>query len=118
MIAAVAVQSEVGGNLAEILEVIGEVIRERVRIKGQIGVLTAQAQISGIVITLLPVLLGLLLFAMNEPYMGRLIYSCDPGESMLTVECSQPVGWVFFGIAAFGISFGYFVMQKLTAIDV
>jgi tight adherence protein B len=118
MIAAIAVQSEVGGNLAEILEVIGEVIRERVRIKGQIGVLTAQAQMSGIVITLLPILLGLLLFAMNEQYMGRLIYACDPGEGMLTVDCSQPVGWIFLGIAAFGISFGYFVMQKLTAIDV
>lgn len=118
MIAAIAVQNEVGGNLAEILEVIGEVIRERVRIKGQIAVLTSQAQMSGIVITALPVVLGLLLFAMNEEYMGRLIYACDEGESMLTVDCSQPVGWIFLGTAIFGIVFGYFVMSKLTEIDV
>ncbi len=118
MIAAINVQAEVGGNLAEILEVIGDVIRERVRIKGQIAVLTAQASISGLVITALPIVLGMLLFAMNEPYMGRLVYACDEGESMLTVECSQPIGWIFFGIAVFGISFGYFVMTQLTKIDV
>ncbi|MDM8520542.1 type II secretion system F family protein [Anaerolineales bacterium HSG6] len=118
MIAAIAVQNEVGGNLAEILEVIGEVIRERVRIKGQISVLTAQAQMSGIVITALPVVLGLLLFAMNEEYMGRLVYACDEGEQMLTVDCSQPIGWIFLGLAIFGIVFGYIVMSKLTEIDV
>lgn len=118
MIAAIAVQSEVGGNLAEILEVIGEVIRERVRIKGQIAVLTAQAQMSGIVITALPVVLGLLLFAMNEKYIGRMVYGCDEGERFLTAQCSQPVGWIFLGLAAFGIVFGYFVMSKMTKIDV
>lgn len=120
MVAAINVQAEVGGNLAEILEVIGEVIRERVRIQGQIAVLTAQAQISGIVITLLPVLLGLLLFFMNEEYMGRLIYPCDSSEGhrMLTVECSQPIGWVYTCIAISGIVIGYFAMSQMTKIDV
>jgi len=118
MIAAISVQSEVGGNLAEILEVIGEVIRERVRIQGQIAVLTAQAQMSGVVITLLPVILSLLLYAMNPIYIGRLIYACDPGESMMTVQCSQPIGWIYTGIAATGICVGYFVMNKVTQIDV
>ena len=41
MITAINVQHEIGGNLAEILEIIGFVIRERVRIKGEIAVLKA-----------------------------------------------------------------------------
>ncbi len=118
MIAAINVQAEVGGNLAEILEVIGEVIRERVRIKGHIAVLTAQASISGLVITALPIILSLLLFAMNEPYMGRLIYACKEGTSMLTVKCSQPIGWIFTATAVTSISVGYFVMSQFTKIDV
>ena len=42
LISAINIQHEVGGNLAQILDVIGHTIRERVRIKGEIGVLTAQ----------------------------------------------------------------------------
>ncbi len=118
MIAAINVQAEVGGNLAEILEVIGEVIRERVRIQGQIAVLTAQAQISGIVITALPVVLGLLLYFMNEEYIGRMVYPCEDGESMLTVECTQPIGWIYLSMALFGIGVGYYAMSEMTKIDV
>ncbi|MEA2595787.1 MAG: tight adherence protein, partial [Thermomicrobiales bacterium] len=65
LVTAINIQHEVGGNLAQILSTIGHTIRERVRIKGEIGVLTAQVQISGYIITAMPIALGLLIFLMN-----------------------------------------------------
>ena len=47
MVTATNVQREVGGNLAEILDTISHTIRERIRIKGEIRVLTSQVMISG-----------------------------------------------------------------------
>ena len=55
VITAVNVQREVGGNLAEILDVISYTIRERIRIKGEIRVLTSQVMYSGRLLALLPV---------------------------------------------------------------
>jgi tight adherence protein B len=72
LITAINVQHEVGGNLAEILETISHTIRERVRIKGEIRVLTSQQMMSGYVISALPIGLGLILFAMNPDYMSKM----------------------------------------------
>lgn len=120
MITAISVQQEVGGNLAEILEIIGFVIRERVRIKGEIQVLTAQGQLSGYVISALPIILGLLLYAMNQEYMGRMLFSCE--SRGIDVEagglCSQPCGWIMIGVALLGIASGYFAIQKIVNIEV
>jgi tight adherence protein B len=119
MITAINVQQEVGGNLAEILEIIGFVIRERVRIKGEIQVLTAQGQLSGYVISFLPVVLGLILFAMNPEYIGRMIWSCDArGLTGPDDLCSQPCGWIMVGVALLGIMAGYFAIQKVIDIEV
>jgi tight adherence protein B len=115
MITAIGVQAEVGGNLAEILEIIGFVIRERVRIKGEIKVLTAQGQMSGYVITFLPIVLGLLLYAMNQEYVGRMIFTC---ESRGMEECSQPCGWIMLGAGLISIASGYFAIMKIVDIEV
>jgi tight adherence protein B len=117
MITAINVQQEVGGNLAEILEIIGYVIRERVRIKGEIQVLTSQGRISGYVITALPIILGFVLYAMNKPYVERMILSCD-ARGVDPEICSQPCGWVLIGIGLFGIVAGYFAIQKIVDIEV
>jgi tight adherence protein B len=117
MITAINVQQEVGGNLAEILEIIGFVIRERVRIKGEIQVLTSQGRISGYVITALPIILGFVLYAMNKPYVERMILSCD-ARGVDPEICSQPCGWVLIGIGLFGIVAGYFAIQKIVDIEV
>src|SRR5215210_5327644 len=69
LVTAINIQHEVGGNLAQILSTIGHTIRERVRIKGEIKVLTAQVQMSGYIITALPVGLGLVIFLLNPSYM-------------------------------------------------
>jgi len=118
MVTAINVQSEVGGNLAEILEIIGFVIRERIRIKGEIQVLTAQGQISGYVISVLPLVLGLILYAMNQEYMGRMIFTCESRNLAPEVDCSQPCGWIMIGAGLISIAVGFFAIQKIIDIDV
>ena len=103
LVTAINIQHEVGGNLAQILTTIGHTIRERVRIKGEIGVLTAQVQISGYIITVMPIGLALFIFMMNPDYMLPLFawpYICMPIAS------------------AFMIVAGFFIMRKITAIEV
>jgi tight adherence protein B len=117
MVTAISVQAEVGGNLAEILEIIGFVIRERVRIKGEIGVLTAQGQMSGYVITFLPIVLGLILYAMNQEYVGRMIFTCE-SRGVDSEVCSQPCGWIMIGAGLISIAVGYFAIQKIVDIEV
>jgi len=104
MITAINVQHEVGGNLAEILEIIGYTIRERVRIKGEIRVLTAQGVISSYVISFLPIGMGLLLYLMNPDYIN----------AMFTELC----GWIMTGVAVTGIVTGFIATQKIVRIEV
>ncbi|MFC1975984.1 type II secretion system F family protein [Chloroflexota bacterium] len=118
MITAIGVQAEVGGNLAEILEIIGFVIRERVRIKGEIQVLTAQGQMSGYVITALPIVLGLLLYLMNQEYVGRMVFTCESRGITGDGLCSQPCGWIMIGSGLLSIALGYFAIQKIVDIEV
>lgn len=103
LISAINIQHEVGGNLAQILDVIGHTIRERVRIKGEIGVLTAQQTISGYVITALPIILGLVLFLVSPGYITKMF--------VFPWVC-MPIGSGIMIVA------GYFVMKKITAIEV
>jgi tight adherence protein B len=118
MITAINVQAEIGGNLAEILEIIGFVIRERVRIKGEIRVLTAQASISGYVISALPIIMGFVLYAMNPDYIGRMVFTCEGRGLGPDDPCSQPCGWIMMAIGLLGIAIGFFAMRKITDIDV
>ena len=104
MITAINVAYEVGGNLAEILEIISHTIRERVRIQGEIKTLTAQGQITGYVLSGLPFALTGILYALNREYMGR----------MFTMPC----GWIMAGVAVVIIALGFFAMQKITKIEV
>jgi len=104
MITAVNVSYEVGGNLAEILDIISHTIRERVRIMGEIKTLTAQGQITGAVLSGLPFALTGILFVLNRQYMGR----------MFSTTC----GWIMSGVAVTIIIIGYVIMQKIVKIEV
>jgi tight adherence protein B len=66
---AVLIQREVGGNLAEVLEKLSYVVRERFRIKGQIQVMTAQGRMGAMVVGALPFGTGLLFFVINPEMM-------------------------------------------------
>ncbi|MBK9927147.1 MAG: type II secretion system F family protein [Anaerolineales bacterium] len=73
VITAMNVQREVGGNLAEILDTITFTIRERVRIKGEIRVMTANVRASGAILSLIPFGLGLALYFLSPEYIGTFL---------------------------------------------
>jgi tight adherence protein B len=68
VISAFLVQKEVGGNLTEIMQKVAETIRERLRIQGDIRVLTAQGRISGLIVGLLPVVVFLFIYMKSQDY--------------------------------------------------
>ncbi|HAD06264.1 MAG TPA: secretion system protein [Anaerolineaceae bacterium] len=107
VITAINVQREVGGNLAEILDTISFTIRERVRIKGEIRVLTTQVMYSGKFLSLLPLILIGVLYLLNRDY----IMTFFKPESV-------PCGYIALGVAAILIISGYFTMTKLADIEV
>ncbi len=69
---AVRIQSETGGNLAELLHQTAALIRERQKLRGVVRVLSAEGRISALVLTLLPFVLGSLLTALNPAFMSQL----------------------------------------------
>ena len=71
LITVMLINHDLGGNLAQILDLISYTIRERVRIKGEIRTLTAQQQASGYFVGSLPFLLTVFLFLVNPAYMGN-----------------------------------------------
>lgn len=107
VITAINVQREVGGNLAEILDTISYTIRERIRIKGEIRVLTAQVMYSGRFLAILPILLSVGLWVMNRPYMMKFF---EPE--------SRVCGLGMLGCGGAMIVAGYFVMTKIADIEV
>jgi tight adherence protein B len=114
VITAVNIQRQVGGNLAEVLDTISFTIRERVRIKGEIRTLTAQGRISGWVISLLPIGLGLILFAINPTYVSELWVK----ESPFIIPQVFPCGWLVIGIGAFMMGIGIMAIRKIVDIEV
>jgi len=69
IVTAISVQHEVGGNLAEILDTISSTIRDRVRLKGEIAVMTSQQRITGMVLSGMPFILGTIIMLINPDYM-------------------------------------------------
>ena len=104
VVASININRQIGGNLADILETAAETIRERVRIKREIQVLTAQQKISGYVLVVLPVGLAAILMIINPSYQMRLF---TPGPTLCI-----PIG------AGLGIVVGFLVMQRIIDIDV
>jgi tight adherence protein B len=69
---AILIQRESGGNLAEVLEKTSQVIRERFRLKREVLTHTAQGRLTGWILTLLPVILGMLLYMVSPDLMSNL----------------------------------------------
>lgn len=72
VVTAVLIQKESGGNLAEVLEKVASIIRDRFRLKKQIQVHTAQGRLTGVILSVLPVALGFLLYLVNPKHMSIL----------------------------------------------
>ena len=80
-VTSVAIQRQTGGDLAEILDRIGYVIRERYKILGQVKALTAEGRLSGIVLIALPICLFMLMLWMKPDYI-RMLWTEPMGIKM------------------------------------
>jgi len=89
-ITAILIQRETGGNLAEIIDKIAHVIRERFRIQGQLKVFTAQARISGFILSLLPIGVAVLIGILNPEYLKPLWFE-RTGRTMIAVAVTLQI---------------------------
>ena len=111
MVTAINIQSQVGGNLATVLDSIAFTIRERIRIQGEIQTLTAMQRYSGYVITLLPVGLGFLLFLISPSYITPMFDR--PPEAL-----GLPLGVIFFAVGLISMGIGYLLIRRIVDIKV
>jgi tight adherence protein B len=72
VMSAFSIQRNVGGNLADIMDQVAAMIRQRIAIQGQIKVLTTQGKLSGAIVGLLPFGLGGVISLINYEYMSKL----------------------------------------------
>lgn len=82
LVTAVVLQRQTGGDLAEILDKIGHLCRERMQIKGQIQALTGEGRISGVVLLALPPVLFGVMLRLNYEY-SMLLFNDPMGNQML-----------------------------------
>jgi len=91
-VAAVLIQKESGGNLAEVLEKVAQTTRERFRLKKQVSVHTAQGRMTGWILSILPALLGFGMYLLNPDGMS-VLWTRPLGLKMLyTAVCMDIVG--------------------------
>jgi tight adherence protein B len=98
------VQHEVGGNLAQILDSVGNTVRERFELRRQVEALTAQQRLSSIILTVLPFALLMLLFVMDRSFVDPLI--------------SQPAGRVLLAVSGVMVFLGWTVMRSMGKVEV
>jgi tight adherence protein B len=91
-VTSVSIQRATGGDLAEILDKIGHLIRERYRIMGQVMALTGEGRLSGVVLIVLPFVLFITVLHLNPDYVS-LLWTTDMGIKMsIYALISQFVG--------------------------
>jgi tight adherence protein B len=101
---AVNIQRQVGGNLAEVLDIVATTVRERAYIRRQIKVLSAEGRLSVFILSVLPILIGIYIAIVNPVYIGPL-FTTGMGRAII--------------IAAFGLwAIGIVLMRKVVKIDV
>ncbi len=103
VVTAININSKVGGNLTTMITIVTETIRERIQLFSEIRVLTAQQRYTGYLLTLLPFLVGAILFVLNPEYMSRIF---EP--ELLCI----PVG------ALLSIIFGNLIIRQMVKMDV
>jgi tight adherence protein B len=100
---AILIQKDIGGNLSEILDNIGETIRERQKIKGELKTLTAQGRLSGIIVVMIPIFLGGTIYLLSKDYMLLLF--------------TTPMGIAMVSFSAFSQLIGIFMIKKIVDIE-
>jgi tight adherence protein B len=116
VMSAFSIQRNVGGNLADIMDQVAAMIRQRIAIQGQIKVLTTQGKLSGAIVGLLPFGLGTVISLINYEYMSKLWTvneAADPHDLV-----GRYLGPVLLGIGVFMELLGCFVIYKICDIEV
>jgi tight adherence protein B len=101
---AIEIQREVGGNLAEVLQTVGDTMRARNRLKGEIKALTAEGRISAFVLGSLPFAMALFLWTTNPGYL----------EPLLT----ETFGLIAIGVGVLLMAGGVFWLKKIVDIEI
>lgn len=101
---AIKINRDIGGNLAEILKKLSDTLRKKHQMEGKIDSLTAQGRLQGIVMTGLPVLLGVLLYFLEKDAMSQL--------------WTTKVGYVVLAVIIIMEFLGYIMIKKITTINV
>jgi tight adherence protein B len=92
LVTALLIQRDTGGNLAEILDELSRVIRERFRIYREVGVKTAQGKLTAIILIALPLIMLAALASLNPGYI-RILFDDPTGQEMLmTAAAMQVIG--------------------------
>lgn len=104
VVTAVLIQRQVGGNLSEVLDKIGDTIKDRIRLQGEIRTLTTQGRFSGWIVSLLPATLAVLLQLISPGFLDPMF--------------QNPIGWVliFVGVVMQGI--GIFMIKNMVNLEV
>lgn len=103
-VSAVLLQKRTGGNLAEILDKLAYVIRERFKLRGRIRAISAHGRMTGIALTCIPIGVAVIMFYVNPDYV-RFFFKDEVGHYMLG--------------AAFALQLlGYLIIQKIVSIEV
>ena len=100
----VILQRETGGNLAEILENISRLIRERFKLQGRVASLAAEGKLSAIILTALPFLVAFALSIINPGYLGTLL--------------TDPIGKILIAFGILMMVMGIFMMKRMIKIEV
>ena len=103
-VTSVNILKETGGNLAETFDTITTLIRERIKVEGKIKALTAQAFWQGMILMCVP------------PFMGGVLSQTDP--EMMKPMFTTPIGWIILSVVVILEVVAFFVIQKVTKIDV
>ncbi len=104
-VTAVLIQRETGGNLSEVLSNLADLVRQRIAMKGQIQTLIAEPKLSARFLAILPLIVFVLLSAMNPHFFDSMTKPGSPGRIVL------------FG-SAISVLVGYMIMMKIADVDV
>jgi tight adherence protein B len=115
VMSAFSIQRNVGGNLADIMDQVAAMIRQRIAIQGQIKVLTTQGKLSGAIVGLLPIGLGTVIAFINYDYMSKL-WTPRHGDNLPLAD--RYLGPILLGGGIFLELLGCFVIYKICDIEV
>ncbi|MBI4903282.1 MAG: type II secretion system F family protein [Acidobacteria bacterium] len=103
-VSAVLLQKKTGGNLAEILDKLAYVIRERFKLRGRIRAVSAHGKMTGLALTCIPIGVAVILFYANEEY-AKFFFTDEIGHIMAAAAITLQI-------------IGYLVIKKIVSIEV